>query len=136
MDKLRRVAIEGLNIQSLPVGQYMFTTRKELLKALGLNDHGEKVRDRKFVSTKKTLNVGKVAKIVSKTARPADDKKFQAFRKENYYETVRSIKETKLREAEAEATKQAEQEAQETAQRFARTMKKPAKHRTRYGNKG
>lgn len=136
VDKLRRVAIEGLNIQSLPVGQYMFTTRKELLKALGLNDHGQKVQERKFVSTKKTLNVGKVSKIVSKTARPADDKKFQAFRKENYYETMRSIKETKMREAEAEATKAAEEQAQETAVQFARTMKKAPKHRTRYGNKG
>ncbi|MES2528911.1 MAG: pseudouridine synthase [Bdellovibrionota bacterium] len=136
VDKLRRVAIEGLNIQSVPVGQYMFTTRKELLKALGLNEHGEKTMDRKFVSAKKTLNVAKVAKIVASTARPADDKKFQAFRKENYYETVRSIKETELRTAEEAATKQAESEAQDTAARFARTMRKPAKHRTRYGNKG
>lgn len=136
VDKLRRVAIEGLNIQSLPVGQYMFTTRKELLKALGLNDHGEKVRDRRFVSAKKTLNVTKVAKIVSTTAKPADDKRFQAFRKENYYETVRSIKETKMREAEEDATKVAEAEAQDTAMRFARTMKKAPKHRTRYGNRG
>jgi 23S rRNA pseudouridine2605 synthase len=123
VDKLRRVAIEGLNIQSLPVGQYMFTTRKEILKALGLNEHGEKITLRKFVSAKKTLNVGKVAKIVSKTARPADDKKFQSFRKESYYETVASIKELKLRQAEEEATKKSETEAQEKAARFAKTMK-------------
>src|SRR5690606_29440923 len=82
VDKLRRVAIEGLNIQTLPVGQYMFTTRKELLKALGLNEHGVKVAQRKFVSAKKSLNVGKVSKIVAKTAKPADDKRFQRFRKE------------------------------------------------------
>lgn len=136
VDKLRRVAIEGLNIQSLPVGQYMFTTRKELLKALGLNEHGEKVQDRKFISMKKTLNVAKVAKIVASTARPADDKRFQAFRKDSYYETVRSIKETELRNAEEAAVKAADSEAQDTAARFARTMRKPSKHRTRYGNKG
>jgi 23S rRNA pseudouridine2605 synthase len=134
VDKLRRVAIEGLNIQTLPVGQYMFTTRKELLKALGLNEHGEKVIKRNFVSAKKTLNVGKVAKIVSKTARPADDKRFQVFRKDSYYETVKSIKELKLREAEEEAQKLADSEAQETAARFARTMKKAAP--SPYGNKG
>lgn len=124
VDKLRRVAIEGLNIQSLPVGHYMFTTRKELLKALGLNEHGEKIKQRSFVSAKKTLNVAKVAKIVSKTARPADDKKFHAFRRENYYETVKSIKELKMREAEEEVTRRADEEALEKAQRFAATLKK------------
>lgn len=123
VDKLRRVAIEGLNIQTLPVGQYMFTTRKELLKALGLNEHGEKVALRKFVSAKKTLNTAKVAKIVSKTARPADDKRFQSFRKESYYETVASIKDLKMRQAEENAIKLAEAEAQEKAARFAKTMK-------------
>lgn len=134
VDKLRRVAIEALNIQSLPVGQYMFTTRKELLKALGLNEHGEKVLLRKFVSAKKTLNVAKVEKIVGKAVRPADDRKFHAFRKENYYETVRSIKEVNLRNAEEAATKRAEEEAQGKAVRFAKDMKKPS--RGRYGNKG
>ena len=134
VDKLRRVAIEGLNIQTRPVGQYMFTTRKELLKALGLNEHGEKITLRKFVSAKKSLNVGKVERIVAKTARPADDKKFQSFRKENYYETVRSMKDLKMREAEEEATKLAESEAQDKAARFAKTMRKPS--RSRYGNKG
>lgn len=136
VDKLRRVAIEGLNIQSLPVGQYMFTTRKELLKALGLNEHGEKVTLRRFVSAKKTLNVAKVAKIVGATARPADDKKFHQFRKESYYETVASIKETKLREAEEKAVEAEELMAQEKAQQFAKSMKR-TKARTFYGtNKG
>ncbi len=133
VDKLRRVAIEGLNIQSLPVGQYMFTTRKELLKALGLNEHGEKVVLRKFVSAKKTLNVAKVSKIVGKTARPADDKRFQTFRKENYYQTVASIKDLKMRQAEEDATKKAEAEAQEKASRFAKTMKR-SDSRKGYGN--
>ncbi len=133
VDKLRRVAIEGLNIQSLPPGQYMFTTRKELQKALGLNDDGSKYAVRKFMSAKKSLNVHKVSKIVSKTARPADDKKFQSFRKENYYETVQSMKELKARQVEEDALKLADAAAQETAANFARTMKKPTKPRT-YGN--
>jgi 23S rRNA pseudouridine2605 synthase len=136
VDKLRRVAIEGLNIQTLAPGRYMFTTKKELLKALGLNDDGTKFAKRKFISAKKTLNVGKVSKIVSKTARPADDKKFQSFRKESYYETVQSMKELKMRQAEEEATKKAESEAQETAAQFARTMKKPTTSPRSYGNKG
>ena len=135
VDKLRRVAIEGLNIQSLPPGQYMFTTRKELMKALGLNDDGTKFARRTFISAKKTLNVTKVARIVAKTARPADDKKFHNFRKESYYETVQSIKEVKARNIEEEAMRLADAEAQENAARFARTMKKPA-GRSSYGNKG
>lgn len=132
VDKLRRVAIEGLNIQNLPIGQYVFTTRKELLKALGLNEHGQKVALRKFVSSKKTLNASKVAKIVSKTARSADDKKFHSFRKESYYQTVASIKDLKLRQAEEEATRRADEEAADKAARFAKTMK-PAPRRG-YGN--
>ena len=124
VDKLRRVAIGRLNIQSLPVGQYMFTTRKELLRALGLNEHGERTVEATFQSAKKTLDPKKMSKIVSKTARPADDKKFQSFRKENYYETVASIKDAKMRAQEEEATKQAELSAQETAQEAAREFKK------------
>lgn len=124
VDKLRRVAIEGLNVQSLAPGRYMFTTRKELLKALGMNEKGEKFAERRFLSAKKTLNVAKVSKIVAQTARPADDKKFQVFRKESYYETVASIKEVKLRAAQEEANQKAEAEAQEKASLFARGMKK------------
>ena len=134
VDKLRRVAIEGLNIQSLPVGQYMFTTRKELLKALGLNEHGDKIALRRFISAKKSLNATKVAKIVATTARPADDKRFQAFRKDSYYETVASIKETKLREAQEKATLAIESEAMDTANQYAKVMKKASREPRGYGN--
>lgn len=124
VDKLRRVAIGGLNIQSLGVGRYMFTTRKELLKALGLNEHGTKVSDKKFLSVKKSLNVAKVSKMVAKTARAADDKKFLSFRKESYYETIQSMKELKVKAAEEAALKMSDEFAQEKAARFAKTLKK------------
>lgn len=124
VDKLRRVAIEGLNVQTLPPGQYMFTTRKELLKALGMNNDGTKFADRKFLSAKKSLDAGKVAKIVSKTARPADDKKFHSFRKENYYETVQSMKELKAREAQEDANKDALALAENDAMWAAKAAKK------------
>lgn len=100
VDKLRRVAVGGLNIQSLPVSQYVFTTKKELLKAIGLNEKGEKVSARKFFSAKRSLDVGKISKIISKTAIPANDRKFHGFKKENYYQTISSIKEAKKLEAE------------------------------------
>lgn len=134
VDKLRRVAIEGLNIQTLGVGKYMYTTRKELLKALGMNEHGVKTAQRSFVSIKKTLNPAKMEKVVAKTTRAADDKRFQAFRKENYYQTVASIKETKEREALEKVTLVQETEAQARAAEFARQMKKDAPKKVRgYG---
>jgi len=134
VDKLRRVAIEGLNIQTLPVGQYMFTTRKELLKALGLNEHGQKVVKKNFVSAKRTLNVAKMSKIVSKTARPADDRKFHSFRKENYYETIKSMKELKAQETQPSPHLMTDEEASLKAAQFAKSMKKS--HPKFYGNKG
>jgi 23S rRNA pseudouridine2605 synthase len=134
VDKLRRVAIEALNIQTLGVGKYMFTTRKELLKALGLNEHGEKISKRSFVSAKKTLNVVKMEKVLRGTSRPADDKRYQAFRKENYYETVAAIKEAKVKEAADKIIEVQETEAQARAADFARKMKHDAPKRTRgYG---
>lgn len=100
VDKLRRVAIEALTIQGLPVGQFTFISKKELLKALGMNEDGTRAKiAAKFVSAKRTVNTRKATKMVGKTARPADDKRYQNFRKENYYETVKSIKEVALQNA-------------------------------------
>lgn len=103
VDKLRRVAIEGLTIQGLGVGSFTFLTKKELLRALGMDDNGnriEKLRP-KFVSAKKTVAVRKAEKMVGKTARSADDRKHQVFRKENYYATVQSIRDLKAAEVAA-----------------------------------
>ncbi len=103
VDKLRRVAIEGLTIQGLPVGQFAFLTKKELLQALGMDENGTRVGVRpKFVSGKKSVSVEKATRMVGKTTRAADDKKYQGFRKGSYYATVQSIKELKaLQAAEA-----------------------------------
>jgi 23S rRNA pseudouridine2605 synthase len=102
VDKLRRVAIEGLTIQGLPVGHFDFLTKKEVLKALGMDDNGERLPTRpRFISEKRTIDSAKATKMVGKTARLADDRKHQVFRKENYYATVQSIRELKaLQEAE------------------------------------
>jgi 23S rRNA pseudouridine2605 synthase len=136
VDKLRRVAIEGLNIQSLGVGKYVYTERKELMKALGLNNDGTKKSVRSFISAKKSLNVGKISKIVGKTAKPADDKRFQNFKKESYYETVRSIKEVKEREVIEAKRVEEHMFLQEKAARFAKVMKKQSKPSSKsYGRK-
>ena len=104
VDKLRRVAIESLTIQGLGVGQFLFLTKKELLKALGMDENGVRtqVLRPRFVSAKKTVAVKKAEKMVGGTARLANDRKHQVFRKENYYATVQSIRDLKtLQEAEA-----------------------------------
>jgi 23S rRNA pseudouridine2605 synthase len=94
VDKLRRVAIETLTIQGLAPGQWTFLSKREVLKALGIDENGQKLKvTPKFVSMKRTVNIRKASKMVKNTARAADDKKFQNFRKENYYETVRQMKE-------------------------------------------
>jgi 23S rRNA pseudouridine2605 synthase len=99
VDKLRRVAIEGLTIQGLPVGHFDFLTKKEVLKALGMDDNGERLSVRpRFISEKRTVDTAKATKMVGKTARLADDRKHQVFRKENYYATVQSIRELKAQQ--------------------------------------
>jgi len=100
VDKLRRVAIEGLTIQGLPVGHYDFVTKKDLLKALGMDDNGERLTNLRprFISEKRTIDTSKATKMVGKTARLADDRKHQVFRKENYYATVQSIRELKAQQ--------------------------------------
>ena len=83
---------------------------------------------------KKTLNVVKMEKVVGKTARPADDKRYQAFRKENYYETVAAIKEAKVKEAAEQIAVVEDTAAQARAADFARKMKQDGPKRTRgYG---
>ncbi|MBY0517984.1 MAG: rRNA pseudouridine synthase [Bacteriovoracaceae bacterium] len=108
VDKLRRVAIEGLTIQGLPIGQFTFLSKKDLLKALGMNENGERVTHTrpKFVSAKKTVDVRRATKMVGKTARSADDRRYQGFRKDKYYETVKSIKEVAAQKALTESEPQ------------------------------
>jgi 23S rRNA pseudouridine2605 synthase len=98
VDKLRRVAIETLTIQGLAPGQWTFISKKDLLKALGIDEKGNKVTTLtpKFVSAKRTVNIRKASKMVKNTAVPADDKKFQSFRRENYYQTISEMKELAL----------------------------------------
>lgn len=103
VDKLRRVAIEGLTIQGLGVGSFTFVTKKDLLKALGMDEAGNRIERLrpKFVSAKKTVAVRKAEKMVGKTARSADDRKHQVFRKANYYATVQSIRDLKAQQEAA-----------------------------------
>lgn len=97
IDKLRRVAIENLTIQGVGPGEWIFLTKKELLHALCMDQVGNKILNTpKFVSAKKTLSIKKASKMTGRIGRDADDKKYQGFRKDTYYQTVKEIKDAKL----------------------------------------
>ncbi len=93
VDKLKRVAIENLTIEGVAPGKYRVLTKSQLLNALGLNSDGTKLKDApKYISPKKTIDVK------SKGPQPgteADSEAFQKFRRETYFETVKTIKENK-----------------------------------------
>lgn len=97
VDKLRRVAIEGLTIQGLAPGHFILLTKKELMNALGINEDGtKKKKSPTFVSGKKTIALkDKVTrhalaknKMGEKKVRLADDPAFQKYRRENYKKTI------------------------------------------------
>ncbi len=105
IDKLRRVAIGNLSLEGLGIGEFRVLTRKELLKSIGLNSKGEKVKDFEYVSPKKTVNKRKREKFRS-PAPKADDQSFVKFRKEHYLVTVKA----KPSPSELKAMKKAEEE--------------------------
>lgn len=90
IDKLRRVAIEGLHIQGIAPGKCIFLTKKELYKYLGIDHKGNKIETPKFISAKKTIDVFKKGALPGTSA---NDRAFRIFKKETYYQTVQSIKE-------------------------------------------
>lgn len=87
VDKLRRVAIEGINIQNLPVGHVEFYTKKEMLRLLGIDEEGKKIKQIKTVSIKKAVDVKKL-KIKVPTAKVADSREFKRYRKDLYYKVL------------------------------------------------
>ncbi len=97
IDKLRRVAIEGLSIDGIKPGDYHFYTKKELLNALQIDKSGKKssIPSQRYVSSKKTITPRKLEKK-KKFLNPkdADSEEFKRYRKDQYYETLKKQKET------------------------------------------
>ena len=90
VDKLRRVAIAGLTVHYLPVGQYEIYTKKEILKLLGINEAGELIDAKIRVDApKKSLKTESLG-IKTPTAKTANSHEFKRFRKESYYKTLNS----------------------------------------------
>ena len=92
VDKLRRVAIESLSIEDIGPGKYVFLTKKELLKALGMGASGIPVASKRdYISKKKSIQVKK-RNFCDKDVF-ADDTSFRKFRKETYLDASKSLQE-------------------------------------------
>ena len=92
VDKLRRVAIESLSIEDIGPGKYVFLTKKELLKALGMEASGIPVASKRgYISKKKSIQVKK-RNFCDKDVF-ADDTSFRKFRKETYLDASKSLQE-------------------------------------------
>lgn len=93
VDKLKRVAIEGLSLGDLPQAKFYYLTKAELLNALGMHPDGTKMTNRVYQSNKKTVDIKR--KGPQEGATPADDKGFYKFRREYYFQTVKTLNERK-----------------------------------------
>jgi 23S rRNA pseudouridine2605 synthase len=93
IDKLKRVAIAGLNIGHLKPGDYQLYTKKELVKALS---EGEKIplKVLKKLPLKKTIHLSDEEKIKKASyAKTADDPTYRSYRKTAYNLTMQRRKE-------------------------------------------
>lgn len=119
VDKLKRVAIEGLAVEGIAPGKFRYINKKKLLDSIGLNADGTKTgKEREYFSDKRSINIKKKG---SQPATAADDKAFAKFRKETYFDSLKQIKETK--ELAIEAAKTESFKVREDAHQ-ARKMKK------------
>lgn len=96
IDKLRRVAIEGLSIDGIPLGHYRLYSKKSLLQLLGINKEGQK-KTTPYKSIKKSVHTLKRGK---KEGPQADDKTYMKYRKKNYQQTMEFKKKIEKEKAE------------------------------------
>lgn len=93
VDKLKRVAIGGLPITGIAPGSYVISTKKEILKLIGIDENGRALHGAKeYFSNKKSVSLSKKG---TQGGTSADSESFHKFRKEAYYDSLKAIKETK-----------------------------------------
>ncbi len=93
VDKLKRVAIENLTIEGVAPGSYRVLSKHQLLFALGLKEDGTKRNDiKRYLSPKKSIDLKESG---PQAGTEADSESFQKFRRETYFETVKTIKENR-----------------------------------------
>ncbi|PIK14755.1 pseudouridine synthase [Halobacteriovorax sp. JY17] len=119
VDKLKRVAIEGLTVEGIAPGKSRYISKKQLLNLIGVDADGKKLEgDRVWMSSKKTVNLKKKG-VQAGTA--ADDEAWIKYRKETYFKSVKELDER--RKQEEEQARAASLAARDEAH-FARKKKK------------
>jgi 23S rRNA pseudouridine2605 synthase len=100
IDKLKRVAIENLDINGIAPGKYVKLSRADMYKFLNLNFDGTRRAGSKvqYSSPKKSVKVRTPRGEFSK----ADNVNFQKFRKETYFETIKTKQLEEAAAAQAE----------------------------------
>ena len=108
IDKLKRVAIGNLSIVNMKPGSWEYISKSDLLKTIGINKDGSKAKNYvDYISEKKSIDVKKSSKK-QKDAKMADSREFTRYRKEEYYDTLKLQRESRLKREE-------ERKAQEAA---------------------
>lgn len=100
VDRLKRVAIENLSIDGIPVGKYSLFSKRRLLKELGISDKFEKLTSINYQSCKKSISIRRKS---LPTGERADSSIFHKFRKEHYFTTIENIKIANNLTAESES---------------------------------
>lgn len=99
VDKLKHMAVGGLSIEGIAPGNFVMLTKKELLKTIGVDESGRPLKSmRPRLSSKKTINLYKKG---AQPTTPADYFGFRKFRKETYFQTIKTMKEQKAVEEKA-----------------------------------
>ena len=84
VDKLKRVSIGGINIGGIAPGKYITLTKKRILKGIGALGGPPP----EYFSSKKTVNLKK--RQISDKTLLADARSFRRFRKDVYFETLKT----------------------------------------------
>ncbi|OUR98749.1 hypothetical protein A9Q84_04880 [Halobacteriovorax marinus] len=98
VDKLKRIAVEGLTVDGIAPGKFRYIAKKQLLNLLGLDENGQKTNNgTAWVSAKKSINLKKKG---AQSGTSADDEAWIKYRKSTYNQTVKELDERKIREKE------------------------------------
>ena len=108
IDKLKRVAIEGLSIDGIAPGEFRFITKIDLLRALNMNKDGSKVKKdfTTYISPKRSIKLNETLKQKRyfAGAPKTDDEKFDRYKKDEYNKTMQIYKDLHNRVKSNKAT--------------------------------
>lgn len=93
VDKLKRMAIGNLTVEGIAPGNVRSVSKKALLDMIGLTAKG--ATQAPYFSPKKSIDIKKKG---PQTATPADHEGFRVYRRELYFNTIKTLKERKATE--------------------------------------